>query len=94
MEVRQVADRGDPRPKVTGTDGPSLQVDRGIRDVLQSDELFNCKPAINRAYHFARDKSFARVGDKQGRHYLEFKEFRLFLKALRQYFEYFQAFDT
>lgn len=70
------------------------EVDRGIRDVLQSDDLFNCKPAISRAYHFARDKTFARVGDKHGPHYLEFREFRLFLKALRQYFEYFQAFDT
>ena len=34
-----------------------FQTDKGVRDVLGSDELFDCKPAINRAFHFAKDKS-------------------------------------
>lgn len=67
------------------------EVDKGVRDVLQSDDLFDCKPAINRAFHFAKNKS--QGDDKYGPDYLEFREFRLFLQTLRQYFEYYQAFD-
>merc|ERR1712241_1651216 len=68
------------------------ETDKGVRDVLGRDELFDCKPAINRAFHFAKDKSTG--DDKHGPDFLEFREFRLFLQTLRQYFEYFQAFDT
>jgi len=67
------------------------EVDKGIRDVLGSDELFDCKPAMHRAFHFAKNKS--QGDDKYGPDYLEFREFRLFLQTLRQYFEYYQAFD-
>jgi len=66
------------------------ETDKGMRDVLQSDELFDCKQAVNRSFHFAKTKS---QGDsKHGDDYLEFREFRLFLATLRQYFEYYQAF--
>merc|ERR1712223_1345171 len=66
------------------------ETDKGMRDVLQSDELFDCKQAVNRSFHFAKTKS---QGDsKHGDDYLEFREFRLFLAPLRQYFEYYQAF--
>merc|ERR1739848_828319 len=66
------------------------EVDKGMRDVLQSDELFDCKQAVNRSFHFAKTKS---QGDsKHGDDFLEFREFRLFLATLRQYFEYYQAF--
>lgn len=65
-------------------------MDKGVRDVLQCDELFDCKPAINRAFHFSKNKSQA--DDKYGPDYLEFREFRLFLQTLRQYFEYYEAF--
>jgi len=67
------------------------EVDKGVRDVLQSDELFDCKPAINRAFHFAKGKAKT---EGHGPDYIEFSEFRLFLQTLRQYFEYYQAFDT
>ncbi len=67
-----------------------MQVDKGVRDVLQSDTLFDCKPAIHRAFHYAKKMSTG--DDKHGPDYLEFREFRLFLQTLRQYFEYFQAF--
>ena len=66
------------------------EVDKGVRDVLQSDELFDCKPALNRAFHFAKDKSQGE--SEHGPDYIEFREFRLFLQTLRQYFEYYQAF--
>lgn len=66
------------------------ETDKGVRDVLQSDDLFDCKKAINRAFHFSKDASQAE--DKYGPEYLEFREFRLFLQTLRQFFEYYQAF--
>merc|ERR1712183_717733 len=66
------------------------EVDKGMRDVLQCDDLFDCKPAVQRSFHFAKDKSPGQ--NKHGDDYLEFREFRLFLATLRQYFEYYQAF--
>merc|ERR1711902_240609 len=66
------------------------EVDKGMRDVLQSDELFDCKQAVNRAFHFAKNKSQGE--SKHGDDLLEFREFRLFLQTLRQFFEYYQAF--
>merc|ERR1712018_711495 len=66
------------------------ETDKGMRDVLQSDELFDCKQAVNRAFHFAKTKSQGE--SKHGDDFLEFREFRLFLATLRQYFEYYQAF--
>ena len=63
------------------------QVDKGIRDVLQSDELFDCKPAIHRAFHFAKNKSQGE--SEHGPDYIEFREFRLFLQTLRMNFEYY-----
>jgi len=67
------------------------ETDKAMRDVLQSDELFDCKQAVNRSFHFAKNKS---QGDnKYGDDLLEFREFRLFLQTLRQFFEYYQAFE-
>ena len=34
-----------------------FQVDKGMRDVLVIDELFDCKPAVNASFHYAKDKS-------------------------------------
>lgn len=66
------------------------ETDKGIRDVLACDELFDCKQAVNRAFHFAKNASQGE--DKYGPDFLEFREFRLFLQTLRQFFEYYQAF--
>jgi len=67
------------------------EVDKGMRDVLGSDDLFDCKAAVNAAFHYAKKVSPGE--DKYGPEFLEFREFRLFLQTLRQYFEYFQAFS-
>merc|ERR1711915_638714 len=45
----------------------------------------------NRAFHFARDVH--QSSNTHGDDYLQFIEFRLFLHAVRQFFEYYQAFD-
>ena len=62
---------------------------QGVRDVIRVGELFDCRPAINRAFHHCKA-----VGQGKGRDHqlIEFPEFRLFLQSLRQFFEYYQAF--
>ena len=67
------------------------EIDKGIRDVLELDQVFDCKPAIFRAFSFA--KNYSKKGGVSD-DYIEFKEFRIFLLSLRQFFEYYEAFDT
>ena len=57
------------------------ELDKGIRDVLQLDQMFDCKPAIMRAYKAARSKGKAK--SKYSGDYVEKHEFRYFLLALR-----------
>ena len=66
------------------------ETEKGIRDVIKLDNLFDAKPAIMRAFQFAKDALPGK--SKYGADYIEKKEFRIFLVALRQRFEYFQAF--
>merc|ERR1712142_1460483 len=48
-------------------------------------------PAINRAFHHAR--KISKKESEHGDDYIEFCEFRIFLYMLRQFFEYYQAFN-
>jgi len=67
------------------------EIDKGVRDVLGIDEMFDSKPAIMRAYMIAKDSQRSKrpeIGDD----YIELREFKFFLLSLRQYFEYWQAF--
>jgi len=64
------------------------ELDKAIRDVLQLDEIFDSKPAIMRAFQLAKELNPGGRDD-----YIEFKEFRMFLVSLRQYFEYYVAFS-
>ncbi|KAL2611349.1 hypothetical protein R1flu_023041 [Riccia fluitans] len=66
------------------------EVDRGICDVLQLEGLFNCKPAILRA--FQASKGVAKSNSKLGDDYVERSEFRLLMVYLRQYFELYEMF--
>jgi len=68
------------------------EVEKGIRDVLQLDEVFDAKPAIIRAFQIAKNVTKSKRSDGVGDDYIEFKEFRFFLLSLRQYFEYWAAF--
>eukprot|EP00088_Acartia_fossae_P000032 TRINITY_DN10009_c0_g1_i1.p1 TRINITY_DN10009_c0_g1~~TRINITY_DN10009_c0_g1_i1.p1 ORF type:complete len:243 (-),score=68.67 TRINITY_DN10009_c0_g1_i1:75-773(-) len=67
------------------------EISKGIRDVIGVDELFDCTPAINRAFHYSKNRT---EGGEQGFDYIEFREFRLFLQTLRMFFEFYQAFDS
>ena len=61
------------------------EIDKGVRDVLLLDDFFDAKPAIMRAFQVSKD---AVPGGKYGADYIEWREFRIFLLALRQRFEY------
>jgi hypothetical protein len=64
------------------------ETQKGIRDVLKSDHLFDSKPAIMRAFQYAKDYVPSKKPGGYGSDYIEKKEFRVFLIALRQRFEY------
>ena len=62
------------------------EVDRGVRDVLGSDELFDAKAVIMRAFQAA--KAAGRSRSPHGEDYVEDGvEFRLLLVYLKRYFE-------
>ena len=66
------------------------EIDSAIRAYLNIDDVFNAKPAIHRAFKYAKNYSKSgNVGDD----YVELSEFRIFLLSLRQYFEYYEAFS-
>merc|ERR1711874_885580 len=67
------------------------EVTKGVRDVIAVDELFDSIPAINRSFHHC--KNVSTNPSEHGDDYIEFREFRLLLQTLRQFFEYYQAFD-
>ena len=72
------------------------EIDRAILDVLGSEDLFDCKPAIMRAFQAA--KAAGKSANARGDDYVEDgREFRLLLLYLRRYFELhtmFRAVDT
>eukprot|EP00090_Calanus_glacialis_P031560 TRINITY_DN5238_c0_g1_i2.p1 TRINITY_DN5238_c0_g1~~TRINITY_DN5238_c0_g1_i2.p1 ORF type:complete len:184 (-),score=66.55 TRINITY_DN5238_c0_g1_i2:124-675(-) len=67
------------------------EVTKGVRDVIAVDELFDAIPAINRSFHHC--KNVSKNPSEHGPDFIEFREFRLLLQTLRQFFEYYQAFD-
>ncbi|KRX09832.1 hypothetical protein PPERSA_02704 [Pseudocohnilembus persalinus] len=67
------------------------EVDKGIRDILRCDTLFDVKPVIMRAFQAA--KNSVKTKSKYGDDYIERCEFRLLLVYLRQYFEYWVMFQ-
>ena len=57
------------------------EIEKGLRDVIQNDTLFKAKPAIMRAFQSAKNHS--KGTSKYGDDYIEKREFRTFLVALR-----------
>jgi hypothetical protein len=68
------------------------EVDKGMRDVIQLPILFAAKPVLMRAFTIAKTKvkSKSSVGDD---YITKGAEFRYMLKYLRQYYEFFVAFN-
>lgn len=70
------------------------EVDKGVRDVLGIDELFDSKAVIMRAFQASKDVASNKLGPSAvGKDYIERVEFRLLLVYLRQYFEFKEMFD-
>lgn len=68
------------------------EVDKGLRDIVKLDEVYDCKPAIMRAFQAAKDvhkDTKARLGHD----FVTKCEFRILLEYLRKYFELFVMFD-
>ena len=67
------------------------EVDKGMRDILQIPEIFDMKPVMLRAFNAA--KTYYKGNKKSySDDYIQIQEYRILLKYLRQYFEYFVAF--
>lgn len=66
------------------------EVDKGLRDVLQCNSLFDAKPVIIRAFMAAKDISS--LGGKHKDDYIEREEFKVMMIYLRRFFEYFVMF--
>jgi len=67
------------------------EVDKGIRDVIQLDQIFDCKPVIMRAFQASKNYGGDPAG--YGPDYIEKKEFRILLQYVRSYFEVFEMFQ-
>ena len=59
------------------------EVDRGIKTAIKSEQLFDAKPAIIRAFQYAKDYYKSAKPSPHGDDYIEKREFRVFLMALR-----------
>ena len=73
------------------------EVDKGLRDVLNIDELFDVKPVIIRAFNKAKQLGNKQGVESRGDDYVEAKEFRMLLVYLANYlriWEIFSAIDT
>ena len=68
------------------------EVDKGMRDIIQLPTLFAAKPVLMRAFTAAKTKAKSKssVGDD---YITQGTEFRYMLKYLRQYYEFFLAFN-
>jgi hypothetical protein len=62
-----------------------------MRDILRLPALFALKPVLIRAFYAAKDK--VKSSKPYGDDYISKGEFRILLKFLRQYYEYWVAFE-
>ena len=67
------------------------EIDHALQNILQLPELFALKPVTMRAWQAARTKVPSIT--KNGNDYVTKNEFPYLLKYLRQYYEYWVAFD-
>lgn len=58
-------------------------IDKGLRDDMHLDDIFDAKPAIMRAFQAAKSSG----GKDDNPDYVDRKEFRLLMVYLLQYFQ-------
>ena len=68
------------------------EIDKGIKAVIQLPTLFDLKPVIIRAFQAA--KTSVKSKSSNDDEYVTKAEYRFLLKYLRQYYEYWVAFDS
>jgi Ca2+-binding EF-hand superfamily protein len=68
------------------------EVDKGVRDVLQLDEVFDAKPVIMRAFQAAKNSVPADDIDSPAADYVQKMEFRILLQFLSHFFELWDLF--
>ena len=68
------------------------EVDKGLRDVVKLPALFALKPVIIRAFNAAKNK--LKATNPHGDDYVSKAEFKFLVLYLRQYYEYWRAFET
>jgi hypothetical protein len=68
------------------------EAELGIKDVVKLPMIFKIKPVIKMAFNST--KHGTKTNDIYLKDYLEKHQFRRFLKYIRQYYEYWVAFDT
>ena len=67
------------------------EIDKAMRDILRLPALFALKPVLIRAFYAAKDK--VKSSKSYADDYISRGEFRILLKFLRQYYEYWVAFQ-
>ena len=67
------------------------EIDKGMRDIIQLPILYQLKPVLIRAFTAAKTKKTPK--SEYGDDYITKGEYRFLLKYLRQYYEYWVAFD-
>ncbi|CUI14795.1 flagellar calcium-binding protein, putative [Bodo saltans] len=71
------------------------EVDKGLRDVLAIEELFDVKPVIMRAFQAAKGaNNKTNKAGSLGPDFVEKSEFRLLLVYLGKYFELWELFEA
>lgn len=66
------------------------ELDKGMRDIIKLPILFKTKPVMLRAFNAAKDKSKSKRSRDD---YVERTEYKWLLQYLKQYYEYWLAFD-
>jgi Ca2+-binding EF-hand superfamily protein len=69
------------------------EVDKGLRDILQLDDLFDCKPVIMRAFQSAKGLN-APNANEHGKDYIERNEYRMLLVYLKEFMAIWEVFAT
>lgn len=67
------------------------ELDKGVRDIIRIPILFETKPVLMRAFNAAKAKGKAK--NQYSDDYIEKSEYRILLKYIRMYYEYWVAFD-
>lgn len=67
------------------------ELDKGIRDIIRLPQIFDTKRVIMRAFNAAKAKGKSK--NEYSDDYIEKGEYRILLKYIRMYYEYWVAFD-